>query len=119
MMLVSCLPGHSPCLAWTWRSGGALDIVEAPSGPQGCPAQPKPLNDGAGLGGAVSRARNGVVGGQEQEAESLTYSRPWAPTSLPAFPCAAIESKRCWNREGRGWPWGGRVGALSGEHFPA
>lgn len=93
------------------------------SGLQGCPREPESLSGGGGgwYGGGQG-TRNGVVGGRGTKLSALhTVDPGQAPTNLPAFPCAGVEGKRCWNGEERGWPWGGCVGAppwLNGKSSP-
>lgn len=118
-MLIAQLLGQGPGPAWTWRRAGALGTVDCRAAPE----SPSHFSGGGGgwYGGGQG-TRNGVVGGRGTKLSALhTVDPGQAPTNLPAFPCAGVEGKRCWNGEERGWPWGGCVGAppwLNGKSSP-
>lgn len=58
----------------------------------------------------VGRVRKELVVGSRSRRLNTLCVQQTPGGLLQTLLCASIESKRCWKGQGRGWPWGGRLG---------
>lgn len=106
-----CLPTSRwrPLSCLDRRCGSALGMMVASFGAVGLFGEPQTCSDGDPEGSA--ELRTGWWGWGAGGGVPCLCSRPSGLLkNLPAFPCAAVESKRCWKVVRRAWLWVGHWG---------